>query len=202
MSRNLYFIKMLDQALSAPDPRTSLETAIKEINSLGRRPEYQKGYEQFVRFLSLVRMEIKGDEHTGSLSNGRSDSDLLLAPIQPFFDESNEVQGLPGIVVERNGETVIVMVVEGTGRIGFVEGVVPGVYVIRLENGRRLWHGEIARSDLIWREAFPLEPLPLAAETSKPDAKVSREITLLGGEVVVRVMPGKSSGRLDFFFNG
>ena len=57
MNQALYFIPILERALRKPDPRQALESAFREIASLGTRPEFAEGAEHFRRFMAIAAQE-------------------------------------------------------------------------------------------------------------------------------------------------
>ena len=57
MNQALYFIPILERALRKPDPRQALESAFREIASLGTRPEFAEGAEYFRRFMAIAAQE-------------------------------------------------------------------------------------------------------------------------------------------------
>ena len=201
MDKNLYFIKIIQEALGQTDTGQALKKAFEKIEVRGQEPEHLKGYQQFLRFMSLVRDELKKNQAV-TTPDAEIDPEVILERVSVQLDRFEPEEALLGLVVEREGHSIATLEVRGPGRIGAVENVSPGQYSIRLDNGRRLWAGKLGQVDLLWREAFKEEPLPLAAETEKRQAMVSREIRLLDGEIIVRVIPGRQSGRLEFFHAG
>ncbi len=201
MDKNLYFIKIIQEALGQTDAGQALKKAFEKIEVRGQEPEYLKGYQQFLRFMSFVRDELNKNQAV-TTPDAEIDPEVILERVSAQLDRFEPEEALPGLVVEREGHSIATLEVQGPGRIGAVENVSPGQYSIRLDNGRRLWAGKLGQVDLLWREAFKEEPLALAAETEKSQAMVSREIRLLDGEIIVRVIPGRRSGRLEFFHAG
>ena len=201
-SNHLFFIKILHEALSAPDPAPALEAAFTKIEALGQQGDYRQGYEQFMAFMSLVKAEMDKDDYAAAGPADQAHMTHLAAQLQAALTEAEHDRVLPGIVVEREGETVATIPVEAKGMVGSVGGLLPGLYSIKLTTGRQLWAGALDPQELLWRDAFPEEALPLAADTDGVPPTPSKEFHLLGGEIVVRVIPGMQSGRLEIFFNG
>ena len=195
MTRDLYFVNILNQALRDPHPREALRRAFAEIEALGKRPGYRKGYEQFLRFMSLVKANTEAGGSAIDPEALRSNLDDLAGATEPMTS-------LPALVLECGGRIIASIPVAGRGSLGIVGGLAPGSYLVRLETGRILWQGELDKSDLIWRHAFPEEPLPLAAETDEITCRIGGQILLLDGEIVIRLVPGRVSGQMEFFFNG
>ena len=195
MSKDLYFIKILCDALGDPNPKNALHRAFSNINALGQEPEYAVGYEQFMQFMSMVKSNSESGEEF-------IDPELLRRHLEQWMIQVGLSESLPGIEVECDGEVVGKMKVAKNGSIGSVPGLKPGSYRVCLETGWVLWQGELGKADLIWRHAFPEETLSLAAETDGVIVRSSREIVLLEGELTLRLMPGRTSGRMDFIFSG
>jgi len=83
------------------------------------------------------------------------------------------------------------------GGIRSFDGIVPGSYTLTLDTGLLLWQGALEASDLLWEEAFPEEPLAMAAETEETESQATIEEALLGGTIRMRVFPGVESGRIE-----
>ena len=195
MSKNLYFIKLLTRALGSSDPRNALRQAFSEIKQLGQKPEYTSGYKQFTQFMSVVNSSIDSGEY--NIKPG-----LLRKRLEEWLDQTGLSYPLPAIVIECDGESAGVAEISETKSIESVRGLEPGNYLLRLETGQVLWQGELSIADLYWRHAFPKDTLPLAAETDQAIVRSSREFVLLDGELTIRILPGRTSGRMDIIFNG
>jgi hypothetical protein len=193
MNRDLYFIKLLNQALASSRPRDALRNAFEEISKLGQQPGYKKGYGQFLEFMSAVG----GDEQAE-----RIDPEIWRRSIGEWLESTALQAPIPSMVLERDGEVVARLQVDEKRNAETVSGLTPGSYSLRLESGWVLWKEELSKADLIWRHAFPEEPLPLAAETEPGSAKASQDFELFEGELVIMVTPGRSSGRMDIVYRG
>lgn len=199
MDNPLYFIKLLAGALQAPDPHSALKKAQATITELGRQPEYKQGYQQYLRFMELVCSELglllpETDTQLGFNSEDQlGDLEVLLKDFEPE-------ERRPCIVVKRDGDQLATLTIEDGRIVGIVESAKPGNYSVGLDTGRNLWQGRLSGQDLIWREAFPDEPLPLAADTDQESPPVSREIVLIPDELVLKVIPGRRQGRLEIIY--
>lgn len=193
MSKDLYFIKLLNQALVSSHPRNALRDAFDEIEKLGQQSGYEKGYGQFLKFMSLMG----ADEREELI-----DPEIWRRGIEEWLESTALGAPMPLMVLERNGEVLARIQFEEKGTTGTIGDLRPGSYLLSLESGWVLWKRDLSEADLIWRHAFPEEALPLAAETERITAKISREIELLGGELIIKVMPGRSSGRMDLIYRG
>jgi hypothetical protein len=103
----------------------------------------------------------------------------------------------PEIIIEKNGECISLTPWERQLISKEIRNLTPAHYVARMDTGRGIWEEELTEKDLIWSQAFPGQALELAADTGEPAAKMTREITLLNGELVIRIFPGTKSGRLE-----
>ena len=195
MSKDLYFIKLLTRALGSPDPKNALRQAFSDIKQLGHKPQYSNGHKQFLQFMSIVNSSIDSGEYSIT-------PDLLRKHMEEWMDQTGLGEPLPAIVLECDGEIAGVADISETKSIESVRGLEPGNYLLRLETGQVLWQGELSIADLYWRHAFPEDTLPLAAETDKAIVRSSREFDLLDGELTIRILPGRTSGRMDIIFNG
>jgi len=195
MSNTLFFIKLLNRALEGPDPKDALRQALAEIEKLGAEAAYRKGYEQFRQFMSLVRA---GKDKQEALV----DPEIWRKAVDEWVESAALGALIPPIILERDEEVLDRFRITGKGPVGTVSGLKPGPYLVRLKTGWILWEGQLSDADLIWRHAFPEEPLPLAAETDQAEIRISREIELLDGELVIRVTPGRTSGRMELLYKG
>ncbi|KMY65554.1 hypothetical protein AAU61_21655 [Desulfocarbo indianensis] len=193
MNRDLYFIKLMNQALTSLHPREAMRDAFNEIEKLGQQPGYEKGYRQFLEFMSLVDADEQAEQ---------IDPEIWRRGIEEWLESTTQQATIPPMVLECDGEVLARLQVDEKRTAETVSGLTPGSYSLCLESGWVLWKGELSKADLIWRHAFPEEPLPLAAETEPASAKASREIGLLEGELVIKVTPGRSSGRMDIIYCG
>jgi len=55
MSKDLYFLPIIADALRKPEPKVALGLAIRKIKILGQQPEYHRGFLQFNRFMAEVK---------------------------------------------------------------------------------------------------------------------------------------------------
>ena len=78
-----------------------------------------------------------------------------------------------------------------------VGDILPGVYSIELSTGRQLWKRRLREDSVLWDRAFPLENLPMAADTGELPIRFSREEILVPEELILRVYPGVHSGTLE-----
>ena len=83
-----------------------------------------------------------------------------------------------------------------SGDPAYISPVTPGKYMARFSNGRVLWEGKLTKEDLIWAFAFPEKDLAMAAETEPSQRETTKTITLLEGEIEIRVFAGLESGKI------
>jgi len=104
--------------------------------------------------------------------------------------------------MERNGNEVFKVHVGHLPIRKTIRNVKPGPYVIRSNKKSILWRGELAKQELIWPEAFPEQPLKLAADTGEMFSRATREIKLLNDKIIIQVFPEIESGRLEMEIKG
>jgi hypothetical protein len=97
--------------------------------------------------------------------------------------------------VARDGQSVGSIRMALWGGRGPLTGVVAGRYTICLSTGQLLWEGEIHASEISWAQAFPGQPLALAADTGGAPQKPSRRESIQDG-LTMLVFPGIESGEL------
>jgi len=59
MSNDLFFIPLLARAIGEPDTASALQNAFAEIQRLGKREEYRRGFSQFARFMEQVARDAQ-----------------------------------------------------------------------------------------------------------------------------------------------
>jgi hypothetical protein len=112
-------------------------------------------------------------------------------------EKSKMPRRTPEIIIERNEQPIGSISCEQLPVTKEIRNVKPAHYAARMDTGRIIWQGELTEKELIWSIAFPGEALELAADTGEPAARMTQEITLLNGELVIRIFPGAESGRLE-----
>jgi hypothetical protein len=180
MTNDLYFLRLIAEALEKPDSKTAIEGALKKIRIMGKLPEYKLGFEQFNRFMAEVNDSFK--------KHFEEPVDMMASLVKDLALE---------IIIERNGENVISIPVKGGPFSEKIKNIKPGKYDVRLSTGRMLWQGELTEQDLVWTAAFPGTDMALAADTGDDAEHMTREIRLLEGELIIRVMPELESGCIE-----
>jgi hypothetical protein len=181
MNDDLYFLPLIARALEQPDPSAALRDAFERIRVMGREPRYRRGHEQFLQFVDVARKAAGGGAEETSVS----------------FAEAEVRPATVDVLVERDGHLV------GPCSFGLapatraIRGIVAGDYLLRFETGRVLWEGRLAEEDLLWGRAFPGQPLRVAADTGEPARHMTREIPLLDGTLILRVLVGIEAGTLE-----
>lgn len=213
MTDDLFFIPMIAQALSRPDPVAALREAFTQISRMGRQERYRRGFEQFQRFLaesiSPGSITSQGSQHIDlpelpkdATSLAVADAEAiseLQATLRKLLDESAVELDLPtklGLTLLRDGHAIAHLVMTLWSGCETVSGLQPGHYELALATGRIIWEDDLADEDLLWPAAFPGKPVPLAADTGQTDEPASRVVSLMEGQVVLHVLPGIESGRL------
>jgi len=127
---------------------------------------------------------------------------------QEYEQLASEISGLETkprrleISVYREEKLIGTTVLEKIPGSQTIDKITPGCYTVSLATGRVIWQGELTEQDLIWRAAFPGEPVDLAADTGGAASKSTRQFKLLDGEMTLRVFAGLESGKLEIIVNG
>ena len=221
----LYFIPLLAKAYDNPDRATAFKDALTEIIQLGKRPEYQKGFEQFEQFIetglrqgmedpqefarlndfvlqSLLHQiasdSFEGPEAVRQAVLKRVQSDPIL---KAHYKELKEeiAEGEPVLEVELYNNEVFFgsrPLPTEQESISF-DNIEPGNYSLKLSNGRVLWEGEVEAKDVIWEVAFPEKAYPMAAATQHDERNRTRSVELFKGEMVLAFYAGLESGNIQ-----
>ena len=219
MSRDLYFIRLIAQALRTPDPKGALREAFEEIRAIGQQPDHTAGYQQFLRFIDMVRQDhgqsqrdTEPDDTERSLDNAVADlaEDLIeldRSESSPREDDYNEIRGQILLVMDRppvrelhietDGQVLTHCVLDEKAGTQVVTDVRPGHYRMTIETGLVLWDGILEEQDLLWSHAAPRRPLEMAADTDESPTEPSRILDLLDGAIVAHVFPGVESGTIE-----
>jgi len=203
MANELYFIPIIERALRASDRKTVLVEAFKTIEDLGQQDIYRQGYQQFHHFMELTHeihsnRENSTDEAMMDWFETHPDWKELFKQWEDEQEVLLSSEKYPSLVVERDGEPcghVLIHTIPSEVSIGHL---LPGRYVFRLDTGRILWEGELTDEDLLWEVAFPHQPLELAADTGREERQSRPDISLLGNELIARIIPGVESGAVQF----
>jgi hypothetical protein len=230
MSNDLYFLPIIADALRQAEPKEALKAAFEEIKALGQRPQYEQGFLQFQRFMAEVKKNwerpfqkpedyaidvirwlalqavgglLKEDEAKAVLDLIGLDS-RWKGEFEKLCQETSESEmpRIPEIIIERNGEHIASISCECLPITKEIGDVKPGQYAVRLDTGRLIWEGELTEQELLWASAFPGQNLDLAADTGEAIRRTTREITLLNGELIIRVFPEVESGCLELKIGG
>jgi hypothetical protein len=135
------------------------------------------------RLLEIIRLKPKWHEEFEKLSA-----------------QTLETEGLSGqmkIIVTRNGDAIGSIPAQPSLFAQTIRNVTPGYYEVRLNTGRVLWQADLREEDLIWSAAFPEQALDLAADTGESLRRVTKEFTILDGEITIKVFPEIESGCIE-----
>ena len=176
MSKNLYFILLLSEAVSQPNARPAIRRALDRIIHLGQGRGYERGYRQFLQFMEKIF--------------GTSESEI------PWLIGIWENHALK-INVARDEKLIASLPLELSNITLRILDAVPGQYIFKLSTGRILWMDELTEKDLFLLKAFPDSDLKLAAATDDLKPKPSKQIRLMDGEIVIRIFPGFDNGSIE-----
>jgi len=180
MSNKLYFIPLVSQAISQSDTRAEAKHILERILELGKRPEYFQGFLQFQRFMAKV-FEIQKDDIP------------WMAGIWELQPDKRTIK----IIIIKDEETIASFPMNLSEKSRLIHNALPGFYTIKLSTGRILWMDEISKRDLSWREAFPDRELKLAAAVGEVKQVPTKEISVLDGEIIIRIFPGFEDGTIE-----
>jgi len=222
-SNRLYFIPIIARAISSENPKLAMNEAFDEIQELGKQPEYQEGYRQFLEFVKAAVKPSGGETERKKQMIKNAIHCLIYNLVTDTFDGDevqkndliNSIKSNPewGVEYKRikdeaqdfltSEATLKIEVLKDGHLIGSIltikesdllSPIFPGKYTIRFSNGRVIWEGDITREDVIWTYAFPGRDLLMAAETELLQREPTRILTLLDGELMIYVFSGLESG--------
>jgi hypothetical protein len=223
---DLYFIPILARALAEPDAPAAFRRAFQEIQRLGQEAGYARGLEQFERFLEAavrhldaqrcawpagavaraILAELIADDASDTAELRRAVADVLQArpewraehaALVAALGAATGTVGYPNLRVTGEGALLGIIHVEQVPGRGSISRITPGRYELAFETGRVLWADTLTQQDLVWSAAFPGRPLELAADTGISRPPATRQLPLLGAELILRVFPGVESGRME-----
>ena len=222
MTNDLYFLPLIAQACHRRQPKRALEAAFRKIEEMGGRPEYRRGYGQFLRFMDRVRTcrletdaasvaedlahEIASEAFGGNESERLAALDLLASrkawqtlyeQILSAEEEMRESIPLPQLHLEREGKRIETVPLGPAAAHVFIRSVLPGHYALKLDTGRIVWEANLTDRELTWAMAFPQKPMKLAADTEQETPPATVEASLLDGDILLRVHPGIENGRIE-----
>jgi hypothetical protein len=226
-SKRLYFIPIIDGALGSKNPESALIKAFIRIRELGMNPDYNKGFAQFRIFIEkivkayvkafpdrerLIREDIHGlinDLVTNSYEGPGGDKEALIeafcnndkwrAEYEHIKSELEDfLAPVPPLAIEvlKDGQMITSLPIpEMPVNLMNID---PGQYTIRLSNGRILWEGILLKKHLLWLEAYGDEDLPMAAKTETDTPQPTLSELLMGGDLIMDVVPDLQSGEIRF----
>ena len=106
------------------------------------------------------------------------------------------------IVIDRDGEPFGSIIFDVPPCIKKIKTVKPGFHTFQLTTGRIIWQGELTEKEIFWGKAFPEQALALAADTGDKTIIMTREIKLMGGELIIRVIPEIENGCIEICLKG
>lgn len=180
MERNncITFLAEVDRAMKSADRTAALERLFRRWVD---EPTPGEG-SHFQAFIGEIRTQWETESPTGSEPTSET---------APFFLMD----------VFRNDEVFARDLKVVMGETTVIEDVVPDDYALRHRSGLLLWKKRLEPKHLIWTEARPGDPFPLAASTEDValrDTTFEERLEDLG--LWVRVHPGMSRGRLSVAF--
>jgi len=225
-SKKLFFIPIIAGALKSADPEKAMKNAFDEITNHGRLPGYKDGYEQFlafihyatapsvedfeddVRHLTDAIYRLMYDLASGDFDGTDQQKEEMISLLKKYPRWSAEFERItemiddlevsaPEMGIEVLKEDQVIGTLPVSEMFATLRQVRPGRYSIRLTTGRIVWQGRIHREDLIWAYVYPGKDLAIAAETKPGKQKPTKIVSLLGGELEMRVFAGLESGEVN-----
>jgi len=168
MANELYFIRILQEALQSPEPEPALGRALDEIERLGAQDAYRSGFENFQQFMeevwschNLMRSdwarELIVELATEGSELGPEQRQAAMKAIDSSPQWQSEYEQLRGqlgqesgqdlspmIQVYRDGNRVGEMILNEAGASESLGQIIPGAYLLKLGTGLVLWEGEMA----------------------------------------------------------
>ena len=231
MGNELYFIQIIAKALKQKDTEQSLKQAFEEIKSLGTKPGYEQGFEQFQQFMNTVNEQTKkkgtGDQLRTEIAKQlivelatdtfegtdedkrkvlsiiksnpqwRKEYDQLVAEIEELSQVPESIE----ILISRDNKPFESITFTKVPDTKGIDRITAGVYKIAFATGRAIWEGQLTEQYLLWARAYPGKPVKLAADTTGQKSEPTKEISVLDGEIIIRVFPSIESGRVEITMN-
>jgi len=225
--KNLYFIPLIDEALSSDDSAIALREAFKRIRELGMIPEYKKGFAQFRIFMGkifeayaegspdheqLIREAIHSlinDLVTDTYEGREGEKEALIEAFRKNDKWRYEYERIktdlvdflapsPPLAIEVLKDDQMIASIPVQETLINLTNINPGQYTVRLSTGRVLWEGQLLRKHLLWLEAYGDEDLQMAAKTEEDAPRPTLSELLLGGDLMMEVIPDLQSGEIRF----
>jgi len=231
MSNELYFISIIAKALEQKDTEGSLKQAFEEIQSLGAKPEYGQGFQQFQQFMDTVNKQVKkkGSDNrfkteiarqlivelaTDTFEGSDEDKKKALGIIKSnpqwreeydkLVDEIEELSQVPEsieILISRDNKWFESVTFMEVPGTKGIDRITAGVYNVAFATGQAIWEGKLTEEYLLWGKAYPGRPVRLAADTTGEKSEPTKEISVLDGKIIIRVFPSIESGRIEITMN-
>lgn len=136
------------------------------------------------------------------LINSRADWKREFDKLRAEAEKADPTGRAIKIIIDKDGEYFEAILFGRQPLTKTIKNVRPGLYGFRLETGRILGEEKLTRHDLLWVYAYPTQDLKIAADTGDPVEQPTRQIKLLGGELIIKVFPGLESGRIKVIIRG
>lgn len=214
---DLYFLVHLIEALQSAHPDAALRRAFHQIAARRDDERYRRGYLQFLEFMTLVKA-CRGPQAADFPPRAYQDLHMSISEnIAWLIDELASIPELEDLwervkldlqdvplkdepielaLMKESGATSHLTLPVGARR-GTFYGITPGVYQLALATGQVLWDETLGREDLCWEYGAPDMPLPLAAGGGEDMNQPTRQSTVLDGQLVIKVYPGRTRGQIE-----
>jgi len=221
MSLELYFVSILEKALTQTDVKKSLEDAFAAIEQMGDQKGYAEGYYNFCRFMSescrrrqLLNEQVNRTAFLRYAERTCPEAEVWeeLGPkakdqrprftneyeaLRREFDRSARGTPVPIVLVLCDGRELAQVRFPTKPARQTVDSIAPGLYTLQLDCGLAIWEGQLYPRDLIWTQAYRRKNLKLAAETSDIQRRPVREVQIPEAAMILRTFAGLETGSLE-----
>ena len=194
MNKELYFIPIIEKAISSDSPQTNLIDAFSEIEILGKKKEFNEGFENFKLFMSEIIVNSERSQNSPPINKDvfKKRLEEFREIYQHLFEQQSSIHEQYDLIIKFIDQIIKATGLTETTNLIQIEKAYPGVYSIELSNGQVLWKKELDRTFLIEETPSKEEYLLAAAKTDIPKFEES----LLGGDLKLKIIPGDSHGKI------
>lgn len=203
MNSELSFLASIRSSLLSPNPKEALAEVLHVLDS-GQNDLYLAFMKEVAdaaqRLGDIEPAELIVDMVTGDWQDRPQAYQEAMQRIRNKPRLLSLLDRLNHLVSIDAGNFVFTLVSRGkdigqlTKEQASLGGIEPGDYQLVTESDWPVWRGELERKHLVWRWAFPDQPLPMAAKTHPTKHHPTLALELLDGDVELFVFAGLESG--------
>lgn len=193
MTNELYFIAMIERALSSDAPQKNLITAFNEIESLGKTQEFSEGFKNFQLFMKEI-IATAEKRPTSSLQDDSIKQEIgkIREIYRELVEQENVIPEMYEFIIRYENQLIHTIQLKERIQYAEIENADPGFYSIELSSGQVIWKKELDHTILTYKNPPTDDYFTLAAQTENP----SYEESLLGGDLIIQVIPGEYQGKI------